>query len=464
MKKSVFLLSVLAALVGVWGLLALFDADTAVAAPNMQEPLFPDQRVSVVQAVNWLIAVHQNDDGGFSSFSSGANMAPSDVGGTLDAMLAISSGGYQPADALAYLQANSADVLAYAQTDGSTAGKLVLALAAAGQNPRDFAGEDYVAVLANLLAENDSALPPYGQSLAILALTAVNEPVPDSAITYLTSLQSTEAGLDGSWDDGFGTMGNADATAMAVMALLAAGVPADDAVVARAVDWLTQAQLATGGWEYGPGFGQSVNSTALVVQALSALGLDFYSAEGQYSPDGHSPLSVLLLAQSESGAFQADFGDGPVDDFFTTVQAIPAVTGRAFPLHGRYEAMQQGLSCLMTLQDPATGGWEQFAGAGVDAAGTSRAMQAIAAAGGDPSDLLPTLETLTPDYLDISRGGTIGIVMQGVVAGGGNVFDFADLDLVEQMSDVLSSTGEYDSTQFGPFSHAEAMLSLLATG
>lgn len=462
MKRSVFLLSVLAALVGVWGLLAVFDAGTAVAAPATQEPVFPDQRLSVIQAVNWLIAAHQNEDGGYSSFSGGAGLTPSDVGGTLDAMLAISSGGYQPADSLAYLQANSADVLAYAQTDGSTAGKLVLALAAAGQNPRDFAGDDFVAILSGHVQE--STLPPFGQALAILGLTAVNEPVPDGAIAHLTSLQSSEAGLDGSWDDGFGTLGNADATAMAVMALSAAGVPADDASIVRAVDFLTQTQLETGGWEYGPGFGQSINSTAMVVQALSALGLDFYSADGLYSPGGNSPLRALLLAQGESGAFQADFGDGPFDDFFTTVQAIPAVTGRAFPLNGRYQSAQQALSCLLTLQDPATGGWEQFAGFGVDAVGTSRAIQSIVAVGEDPVFALPALEALAPDYLAFSRGGGLGIVMQGVAAAGGDVHNFAGLDLVEQMSTVLSPTGEYDSTQFGPFSHAEAMLGLLAAG
>ncbi len=470
MKKRLFFIIILAAFVGVWSLLALFGADTAVAAssrqsaaaPTTQEPIFPDQRQSVTQAVNWLIMTHQNEDGGYSSFSGGAGLAPSDVGGTLDAMLAISSAGYQPVDSLAYLQANSADVVAYAQTDGSTAGKLVLALAAAGQNPRDFAGEDFVAILSGHLQEN--SLPPFGQSLAILGLTAVNEPIPDTAITWLTSLQSSEEVLDGSWDDGFGTVGNADATAMAIMALLAAGVPADDASVSRAEDFLTQTQLETGGWEYGPGFGQSINSTAMVVQALSALGLNFYSTDGLYSPGGNSPLNALLLAQGESGAFQADFGDGPFDDFFTTAQAIPAVAGKAFPLNGRYQSAQQAVSCLLTLQDPATGGWEQFAGAGVDAAGTSRAMQAIAAFGDDPDMGFPALSSLAPDYLAFSRGGGLGIVMQGVVAGGGDVRNFAGLDLVEQMTTVLSPTGEYDSTQFGPFSHAEAMLGLLAAG
>ena len=462
MKKRLFFTTILAAFVGVWGLLALFSADTAVAAPTMQDPFFPDQRQSVTQAVNWLILTHQNEDGGYSSFSGGAGLAPSDVGGTLDAMLAISSAGYQPIDSLAFLQGSSADVVAYAQTDGSTAGKLVMALVAAGQNPRDFAGEDFVAILAGHMQED--SLPPFGQSLAILGLAAANETVPDNASAWLISLQSAEAGLDGSWDDGFGTVGNADATAMAVMALLSAGLPAEDIAIVRAIDFLTQAQLETGGWEYGPGFGPSINSTAMVVQALSALGLDFYSIDSLYSPDGNAPLNGLLLAQSESGAFQADFGDGPFDDFFTTVQAIPAVAGKSFPLNGRYQSAQQAVSCLLTLQDPETGGWEQFAGGGVDAAGTSRAMQAIAAIGEDPDEGFPALSSLAPDYLAFSRGGGLGIVMQGIVAGGGDVTNFAGLDLVEQMTTVLSPTGEYDSTQFGPFSHAEAMLGLLAAG
>lgn len=455
MRKNVFLLSLLIALTAVGGLLAIMAVDTAVAAPTTQEPNFRDQRLSITQAVNWLITAHQNEDGGYSSFSGGADLAPSDVGGTLDAMLAMSSVGFQPVKALAYLQANETDVVAYAQTDGSMAGKLVLALVAAGQNPRDFVGEDFAAILTDHLAED--VLPPYGQSLAILGLTAMNQPVPDNAINHLISMQSAEEGLAGSWDDGFGTDGNADATAMAIMALTAAGLPADDASIVGAVDFLTQAQLETGGWEYGPGFGQSVNSTALVVQAWSALGLDFYSAD-------NAPQNVLLLAQGQTGAFQADFGDGPFDDFFTTVQAIPAVAGKSFPLNGRYEAAQAAVNCLMTLQDPATGGWEEFAGFGVTASGTSRAMQAIAAAGGDPADLLPVLAALTPDYLAFSRGGGIGIVMQGVVAAGGDVGDFAGLDLAEQMTTVLSPTGEYDSTQFGPFSHAEAMMGLLAAG
>jgi hypothetical protein len=438
-----------------------------------------DQRTAVAHAVNWLVATHQNDDGGYSSFSAGANAAPSDVGGTVDAIISISSAGYNAAatvpgkdsNPIAYLRQNSADVVAYASADGGSAGKLVMALAAASQDPRRFEGEDFVAILQSHLADNGQfgVTDAFNQSLALLALAAAGESVPETATTYLLSLQAD----DGSWDDGFGTLSNPDATAMVIMALLASGLPADDAALIAAADFLASAQLPTGGWEYGPGFGQNGNSTGLVVQALAALGLDFYSTSSPFLQETETPFTTLISFQGESGAFQADFGDGPFDDFFTTVQMIPAAVGKAYPLPGRFLAAQRAVACLPTLRDADTGGWEQFASFGVDAAGTSRAVQAIAAVGQDPNGEawtadgitpLQALAELTPAYLVFSRGGGIGIVMQGVVAAGGDVHDFAGLDLELQLSQVLSPTGEYDATNFGPFAHTEAMLGLLVSG
>jgi len=180
----------------------------------------------------------------------------------------------------------------------------------------------------------------------------------------------------------------------------------------------------------------------------------------------------LYRFQSTSGAFQTDFGFGPFDDFFTTVQTIPAAAGKAYPYLGRFEAASLAIGCLATLQDPISGGWEQFASFGVDAGGTSRAIQAIAAVGEDPQsprwttvggiDAYKALENLTPAYLTAGRGGRVGIVMQGIAAAGKPevVEDFAGFNLFLSMTNYLSPTGEYDSTAFGIFSHAEAMLGL----
>lgn len=265
-------------------------------------------------AANWLMTAHQNKDGGFTSFSAGAGEAPSDVGGTTDALLALAAAGADVETLVAYLADSGEALAAYAGGGGSFAGKLALALVTAGQNPRDFAGQDIVAILTGQIGEDGAinSATPFEQSLAIMGLAASGEIVPESATSWLAALQAAEGDLAGSWDDGFGTAGNPDATAMAVMALNFAG--AEPEAAAQGIDFLLQAQLETGGWEYGPGFGENANSTALAVQALALAGQDV--------SDG---LTALLSWQSEAGAFQADFGSGPFDDFFSTVQALPAL-------------------------------------------------------------------------------------------------------------------------------------------
>jgi hypothetical protein len=444
-----------------------------------EEGVLSDQRSSARAAVYWLVRTYQNDDGGYASLSTGANDAPSSIAGTLDAVLAIAAAGYSPAAIFAgqeetpvgYLQANGADLLAFASANGGQAGKTILALTASAVDPRDFQGQDYVAVLNGQLEPSGaySVGDPFKQALAMLGVNAVGEAVPVEAMNWLTGQQAA----NGSWDDGFGTSDNADATAIAIMALVAAGqTPADPALL-KAIEFLAGAQQP-GGWEYGPGLGAGANSTALVVQALSALGEDWYSDASPWMKNGLTPLDALLAYQSESGAFQSDFGQGPFDDFYATVQAIPAVSGRPFPLPARYEAVRRGVACLDVLQEDLTGGWPSFANGPIDAAGTSRAIQALVAAGEDPrsprwtapggADAVDALEALTPTYLDNGRGGRVGIVMQGVAAAGSplTVTDFAGLNLPLLMSGHLSPTGEYDSTAFGIFAHAEAMLGLLA--
>lgn len=317
--------------------LVTLSAAQVVAAPIRQaQPVpFSDPAEATQAAVEWLVATHQNDDGGFTSFSTGADLAPSDVGGAVDAALALAAAGQamdtrfagQERSLLDYMDSDPAGVAAYAAQDGATAGKLVMALAAGGQNPRNFGGHNFVISLTQHLSPTGQlgVNTAFNQSLAILGLAAVSEPIPPSALDWLSGLQAD----NGSWDDGFGTADNPDATAMAIMALVSSDRPADDPVLIEATSFLVTAQLPGGGWEYGPGFGANANSTALVVQAFSALGRDVASPDSE----GRAPMTSLLAWQSSTGAFQADFGSGRFDDFFTTVQAIPAVAGRPYPLN-----------------------------------------------------------------------------------------------------------------------------------
>jgi hypothetical protein len=316
------------AMVGFW---MAFLVGQAGAAPPAQEGEaaipFPNADEALTAAVSWLIEMHQNADGGFASFSTGANQAPSDAGGTLDALLAIRAAGGDTEAILEYLIGNIDDLVAFAATDGSTAGKAVFALSLAGQAPTDFAGHDFVIDVTNHMSPTGEfgVASAFNQSLAILGLAFAAEPIPEEAVDWLVSLQSTEGDTAGSWDDGFGTTGNADSTAMAIMALLASGRGGDSAEIGVALDFLANTRLPTGGWEYGLGFGENANSTALVIQAASAAGEDIVSPDSRWTVDGVTPANALLSWQSESGAFQVDFGDGRFDDFFSTVQTIPAI-------------------------------------------------------------------------------------------------------------------------------------------
>jgi hypothetical protein len=289
------------------------------------------------QAVNWLVQTHQNDDGGYASFSQGANQAPSDMGGTVDALLALGSAGHDARTALAgetavpfdYLEAHPADVATYAAADGGQAGKLLLALVSANEDPRDFIDQNFVIIATDHLSPTGEfgVGDAFKQSLALLGLAAAEEPLPENSVQWLKDRQAE----NGSWDDGFGTLDNPDTTAMAIMALVAAGMPAADPVLTGARQFLAASQLSSGGWAYGPGLNESASSTALVIQALGALGEDYASLDGPWAQGQNTPLSAMLAYQSEEGGFQSDFGQGLVLDFFATVQAIPAAAGQPYP-------------------------------------------------------------------------------------------------------------------------------------
>jgi hypothetical protein len=332
-SRMTFLIAVTAAGLGLW--LALVAAvSQAAAAPAPPAQTTVDGKAlqeAAARAAAWLAATHQNDDGGYSSFSAGADIAPSDPAGTLDALLAMAGAHADLSAPLAYLEEHPDELAQYAAGEGSTAAKTVLGLQAAGSDPFNFGGQNFVISITEQLSPTGefNVSSPYNQALAIHALNVVGEAVPAAAISWLLTRQAADGELAGSWDDGFGTAGNPDATALALMALNESGTPEASAAADRAVEFLAAAQLESGGWEFGPGFGENANSTALVIQALAHRGEDTLSVDGQWVRAGRSPAAALITWQADSGAFQADFGQGRQDDFFSTVQVVPALAAAA---------------------------------------------------------------------------------------------------------------------------------------
>jgi hypothetical protein len=260
----------------------------------------------------------QNADGGFPAFGS-----DSTAGATIDAVLAFATDGVDIDDVqkagnspIDYLEAQAA---AYSGTAGGAA-KLVLGLVAAGEDPRDFAGEDWVAKMRSYY---DAATHRYGeqtvdQAIYMLAREALGLSPQDGTAAYLESKQLT----DGCWEfaDGFGC--DTNSTAMAVQALVVAGVDSNGASIQAALDYLKSAQNADGGFPYLVPSDSDANSTAFVLQALVAAGEDI-DAGGPWEKTGsHTPMQALLSYQnSATGAFTY----GGQDNFYATYQAVPAL-------------------------------------------------------------------------------------------------------------------------------------------
>lgn len=314
MRNRVLVLIVALAVLLAGALPALAAADTGAALTYLQS--------------------QQNADGGF-----GSGFSPdSTVGSTSDVVLAILSvdgdlvafdqEGNTP---LTYLAANAASVA----TAGDLA-KMILAVSAAGENPREFAGLDAVAKLESMAGADGriggDADTFVAHILSVLALSGVQRPVAPAAIDLIKNAQQDEGGW--SWDGTDATPADTNTTAFAVQALVAAGEPASGEAITKALAYYKAIQNVDGGWPYqNPseyGTDTDANSTAVAIQALIAAGQDPAGADWT-SAEGNTPLAALEALQNDSGAFawQAAMPD---DNLLATVQALPAVAGKAFPL------------------------------------------------------------------------------------------------------------------------------------
>lgn len=280
------------------------------------------------------LKTQQNVDGGF-----GSGFSPdSTVGSTSDVVLAIVASGGDPATfdqggntPISYLEENAASV-----ATGGDLAKLIMAAIAVGKNPREFGGADSVARLEAMIGADGrigtEADTFVSHLLSVVALKSAQRTVPAAAVDQITAAQQDSGSW--AWDGSAETAGDTNTTAFAIQALIAAGEAPDGDTIVKALDYYKGIQNGDGGWPYqNPsdfGTATDANSTAVTVQALIAAGQDPAGA-GWATPEGNTPLSALEALQNESGAF-AWQAAVPDDNLLATIQALPAVAGKAFPL------------------------------------------------------------------------------------------------------------------------------------
>jgi hypothetical protein len=172
-------------------------------------------------------------------------------------------------------------------------------------------------------------------------------------VEYIKNTQQQDGGW--AWDGSAATAADTNTTAFALQALIAAGEPASGQAVTQALAYYQGIQNEDGGWPYQSpsdfGTATDANSTAVTIQALLAAGQDPAGA-GWTTATGQTPVAALEALQNNSGAFAWQIAM-PDDNLLATVQALPAVAGKPFPL----ATMEVGAATAVApTTTPETGG------------------------------------------------------------------------------------------------------------
>ena len=251
--------------------LVAFVAAALVATPQAQAAQ------AAPSAGTWLVSQFVNGD----HLLNAPNIV--DPGLTADGVYALAAAGVgrsTATKAAAWLAqpAQVASLIGDGEAESYVGGLVKLGLVAQtlGTDPREFAGVDLLARLAELREESgryrDRTDPDFDQTnaftqaLAIIVLKRAGQPF-DQGLAYQVSTQCT----DGGFPIAFGQpacKSDVDATAIVLQALLTAG---EKTASAKALGWLVAQQKADGGFPAAT-VGSNANSTGLAVGALVAGG------------------------------------------------------------------------------------------------------------------------------------------------------------------------------------------------
>jgi len=262
------------------------------------------------EAATWLIS-EQNSDGGWGSApgrsSSSATTAWAVLGLAADGRnaLDVERGGSSPVDFLRSQvgSINSAGGLA----------RTILALEAAGVDPRGFGGRDLVSALVKHRRSDGS----YGEgqgwpgttSYAIVALRTAAGGIQQS-ISWLGKVQNP----DGGWGDIVDGPSNADVTGAVMQAI------PNSKLAQAGGSYLRKHARRDGGWPLAGSGPSNAQSTAWAAQGLIAIGADAGPA-----------LDFLASMQESDGHYRYSGGEDLTPTFVTAQVLIPA-SGSSLPV------------------------------------------------------------------------------------------------------------------------------------
>ena len=320
----------LVAFAGACLIFALGGVTSASATPA-------SRAASAAAAAQWM-ADQQTDSGAFFSETLRVDLHA-------EALAAIVAGGIDESTleaALAYIAENGEA----GATEGARTGRIIAAIVAGGEDPSDFNGVDYVAILAS---QFDTTTGTYRKDATTLYTDlfsnlisangdiAADGELPTQAMDYILSQQCPDGGF------AFGGVGDCafndvDTTALAINAMANSGLDgsAIDAALDEARTYLLGAQNDDGGFTFCCDGLTSSDSTGLALAAIAALGEDA-EAHPWLQADEDDPVQALETLQTDEGSFrfaEEDFNGDPVTEgnSLSTVNATPGMAGESFPI------------------------------------------------------------------------------------------------------------------------------------
>lgn len=275
------------------------------------------------EGVSFMIA-NQAADGGFHEPGRGDKGQDATTAWCVMALSAagkdpreIRKNGRSPLDFLATQSGNWHSVTDYERT--------LLAVAAAGEDPRSFGGVDLLEKVRSYQgAGGNIGDAVNSNAFGILALKAAGAEIPEGAVQWHRGAQNP----DGGWGNSKGAASNPDMTAASIMALRAAGVEPGDPAISSALAYLHAVQNPDGGFSFQPGSSDTA-ATSWCAQAIIAVGQD--PGGGAWSRGGNTPLSFVRSMQGPDGSFSWMQGR-EMNPVWTTAYAVCALAGKPFPV------------------------------------------------------------------------------------------------------------------------------------
>jgi len=213
------------------------------------------------------------------------------------------------------------DGLAGAQLSSATdIERQIMAVLAAGGNPRVWQGRNLVQELRGYLKEGQLGETTIinDDIFGVLAWLSSDQAMISSEVEQTVSTVINNQDSDGAW-------GSVDLTAAAVQGLQEYFKRGGNIEVGSAIE-RARSYLRSHQDKYG-GFGENLASTAWGIQAITALGED---PVGWTNNEGKTPWQALARYQNSNGGF--GWRSNEDVSSFMTAYAVPALLGKAWPI------------------------------------------------------------------------------------------------------------------------------------